>query len=755
VYSSATALSKRWLVLLLFILSVSGCLDKADVRPDDAAAAVAAGSWRDNNVAAAAAGPSAAQAAVAVPPAAESRQTKQAVEQIAGSIYRGDFKAAASKLEDVNAPVSARIAALGDVLSGYEALSDKRRLARLAELDEKLAELDKIRKEVADGNDVNDFSDVFSVVFAARELSEPNDKDKLLGDPFVRKMIDRSLVKAKEYESEGKWDEALSQCYTWMAAFNEDNEEYKEHRDRLREMYYIKESLTDNPCESRQQRFSGIKKEMFAQAIKVLDLYHIKILDYDEMAKVAIKRCAILGDVIAKADTFKADELIRTSGQIAGWQAGLNVYSDELKGSQLPLTKDKFLAMFENILKLNKNTLDLPEEIIVAFFAEASFDELDPYTNLVWPWQITEFEKSMTQEFTGIGIEINRTDGKLTVASLLPDTPASASGLDAEDVIEKVDGEATADMTLQCAVRKITGPAGTNVTLTVKHRNSETTEDIVITRAKIVVPTIRGWQRTDDGKWLYMIDPNEKIGYIRITNFAEKTSEQFESALDELEKQGMRALIVDLRYNTGGYLQSAVDICDKFISEGPIVSTRPRFGVRNSEVALRKGTHPNYPIVIIINGTSASASEIVAGALQDPMYRRALLVGSRSYGKGSVQTIFSFSGEKAQLKYTMAYYHLPSGQRVEGHYDAEKAGRKDWGIAPDITVDVKGDELKKLFDVQRDNDVLTKIGHDNRAAPMKRHSARELIDADPQLDVAVLAARTQLIAGWPPKASGN
>jgi carboxyl-terminal processing protease len=753
---SLKSLSKsRWFLLGLMVILLSGCIDEGESRPSKPAPATVVAA-ADSNAAIRSVTISNELPAKAIEPAdvkLAPAEVRRAIGDAAAAIYKGDFKTAALTLNEAGSSDNTKLAELRDVVKSYDVLTAKRDKARSNEYQKQLADLAKIRKSVADGNDVNDLSTVFTVVFAIRELSEPNDKNKILDDPFVKQMIEKSLARAKENEAKGKWDEALTQCYSWLSAFYEDNKDYKDQRDRLREMYYIKESLTDNPCESREDRFSGIKKQMFLQAIKVLDYYHVKILDYDAMGKAAIKRCSILGDVVAKADTFKAPSLKRDPNSIAAWEAALSGLADEFKDSQIPMNKDKFVALFDNVLRLNKTTIDLPDEIVIAFFSEASLSEIDPHTNLIWPWQITEFEKSMTQEFTGIGIEINKTDSKLTVASLLPDTPASASGLDAGDVIEKVDGELTAEMTLQCAVHKITGQAGTAVTLTIRHKSADKSENIAITRAKIVVPTVRGRQRTDAGKWLYFIDEKYKIGLIRITNFAETTNEQVEAAITELEKAGMRGLILDLRYNTGGYLQSAVDICDKFIDEGPIVSTRPRFGKYTSEVATKKKLHRDYPLVILINGGSASASEIVAGALQDPMYKRALLVGTRSYGKGSVQTIFGFSGDKAQLKYTMAYYHLPSGQRVESHYDAEKAGTKNWGIAPDVTVEIKGDEVKGMWEAQRDNDVLTKANHDASAEPLKRHSLQELLDSDPQLNVAVMVVKTELIAGRPQTAS--
>ena len=271
--------------------------------------------------------------------------------------------------------------------------------------------------------------------------------------------------------------------------------------------------------------------------------------------------------------------------------------------------------------------------------------------------------------------------------------------------------------------------------------------EITITRARIIVPTIRGWQRTETGKWLYMIDDADKIGYVRITpGFSERTADDFEKVLVQLEAKDLKGLILDLRFNSGGLLSSAIEVTDKFLEEGLIVSTRPRYWASSTYAMAKKGgTHPNYPLVILINSRSASASEIVAGALADKQHNRAILVGERTHGKGSVQGILSYPRGGAQLKYTMAYYHLPSGQRVESRDAMKKRGRDDWGVAPNIEVKLRSDELKKRFDVQRDNDVLVKADHDNGTVPLKRHIIEETIAADPQLAVGVLVIKSKLI----------
>jgi carboxyl-terminal processing protease len=353
----------------------------------------------------------------------------------------------------------------------------------------------------------------------------------------------------------------------------------------------------------------------------------------------------------------------------------------------------------------------------------------------------------MTQEFTGIGVEISKPTGKLTIGGLLPDAPAyNTTSIDAGDVIEKIDGEpVTKDMSLNCAISKITGPRGTKVVLTIRHEGSKETEDITIVRDKIVVPTVKGWLRTSDGKWRYLLDESNGLAYLRITNFTATTAPDMETILIGLERKGLNGLIIDLRFNTGGYLETAAAIVDMFIKSGPIVKSRQRWSVSsNQERAHSTGTHPNYPVVVLINGSSASASEIVAGALQDKRYKRATLVGSRTYGKGSVQVITPATGSGSQLKYTTAHYHLPSEQRVKNRYVMEKLGNKDWGIAADVKIKLTGSEIQKMIDVRRDNETLARAGTNNKA-DSKKHTAKETIDADPQIAVGLLVLKTKMI----------
>jgi carboxyl-terminal processing protease len=700
------------------------------------------------------------KAVIAAQPAAvevgKSESTESvAVDVVCELIYQGKFDAADKVVVE-----NSRLGRLAKIVDEYQDIKERRQLAGEAAYKEQLAELEKFQAEM-DSNDVNDVNDVLKMlglIAKAREYASDSQKEQLLSESFVEETFQRAIQKAAEFESKGKWLEAYTNCYSWLQVIDPNNKEYSKHADQLLDKAAIVASFQDSSCESRSERYAGVKKELFVWAIEALKRYYVNIIDYRQMATKAIGRCELLGDVMALSFSDISDSPDMASSnktseepfsppdseQLSAWSVGLAAILDEVEQSQMGVTRSKFIEIFDKVLTLNKVTAQLPKRVLVAQFSEAALSALDRYTVMVWPRQVQEFEKMMTNQFTGIGIEISKQKGLLTVASLLPDTPAYNSGLDAGDVIELVDGIQTKDMSLTCAVKTITGPPGTEVELTIKRSGEEKTKNITITRAKITVPTIRGWQRTAVGKRLYMLDEENKIGYVRITSFSGGTADALEKVLKELEAEGLKGLILDLRFNTGGLLDSAVAVTDKFIEEGLIVSTRPK-GLWTYLSARKGKTHPKYPLVVLINSYSASASEIVAGALADERHERAILVGERTHGKGSVQGITQLPEAGARLKYTMAYYHLPSGQRVESRDDMKKEGRSDWGVGPDIKIKLRNDEIRKMSQIQRENNVLVQASRDKNSAALKKHTVEETLAADPQLAVGVLVIKSKLI----------
>jgi carboxyl-terminal processing protease len=673
------------------------------------------------------------------------REEYSAAKSVCYDLLKDDFTSAEQKLNELTPIKGGWLSRLNDIVERYKLIDEQRLVSRQEAYEEQLTKLAELRDAPPDTNEANDISSVLVVVAKASNLAEPNEKKEFLNDPFVKQYIEKAIKHAAKYEVQGEWSEAYTECYALLTQIDEKNKDYSDYADELLEKILIKSSLQDSPCETRQQRYNGINRSMFIRALRVIDLSHVAMLDYKEMALKALQRCELLGEILLFDDTFAESDLSKPDPKaVSAWSAALQVVADEIGAFTTGISKDKFIAVFGKVLSFNIVTIKLPEEVIISHFADASLAAVDPHTNLIWPYYVRDFQKDMTHKFSGIGIEIRKEAGQLKTASLLPDTPAYRSGLDAGDIIEAVDGLSTEQMSLRCAVKKITGPKGTKVTLKVKHPNQEQSEEITIVRDNIIVPTIRGWQRTAAGKWRYFIDQDRKIGYVRVMSFVEKTADELENALRQLEEAGLKALILDLRFNTGGHLSSAVEISDKFVDEGIIVSTRPRYGVPIWETAHKKGTHPNYPLVILINEQSASASEIVAGALQDPVYRRATLVGTRTHGKGSVQTIIDYPGGGSQLKYTTAYYHLPSGQRVVNREDVEE-GSEDWGISPDVKIKIRPDELQEMFKVQRDNDILVKADHDTKADPLNKSTLEQTLKADPQLAIAALIIRVKLV----------
>ncbi len=329
----------------------------------------------------------------------------------------------------------------------------------------------------------------------------------------------------------------------------------------------------------------------------------------------------------------------------------------------------------------------------------------DPYSNYISPDELGQFTQVIEQEFGGIGIqvELDPVHHRLTVTSPLPGSPAHKAGIKAGDMILDIEGKTTNGMTLEDAVKLMKGPIGESVKVNVRHLDMKT-EQLTVTRAKIQLKTVLGDVYRPDGTWDFMLDKEKKIGYIRLTSFSRETTSELKKALDELVKQGMTALVLDLRNDPGGLLQAATDIADMFLEEGVIVSTKGRNTEPRVFEARKKGTYPNFPMAVLVNRYSASASEILSAALQD--HNRAVVVGERTWGKGSVQNVIQMEENKSALKLTTASYHRPSGKNIHRFKDALETD--EWGVMPNEGYAIKfsNDELVKYNDFRRHRDVL-------------------------------------------------
>jgi carboxyl-terminal processing protease len=325
------------------------------------------------------------------------------------------------------------------------------------------------------------------------------------------------------------------------------------------------------------------------------------------------------------------------------------------------------IELFTDVLSIVKKSYveEVDTKKLIYGAINGMLSSLDPHSSFMPPEMYREMKIDTKGSFGGLGIEITIKDGILTVISPIEDTPAFKAGIKPGDQILKIDDHWTKDMSIMDAVKRMRGPKGTKVTITVTREGFEKPRDFSMTRDIIQVKSVK-YKPLDDG-----------YAYVRVAQFQEKTDEDLAKALAQMKKDNngtIRGLVLDLRNDPGGLLDQAVKVADHFIADGLIVYTEGR--EKDSKMrfsATNDGKEPNYPMVVLINSGSASASEIVAGALQD--HKRAVIMGTQSFGKGSVQTIIPLSDDSG-LRLTTARYFTPSGRSIQAK-----------GITPDIIVE--------------------------------------------------------------------
>lgn len=368
----------------------------------------------------------------------------------------------------------------------------------------------------------------------------------------------------------------------------------------------------------------------------------------------------------------------------------------------------------------------------------------DPYTVFIPTAKLDDFNKSLRGEYVGIGASVRTEDGWMTIASPLEDSPAIHAGLMPGDRVVAIDGITTLDELLQDSIDRLTGEPGTVVIVTIGRGDREF--EVSITRRHITQRTVEGFARIGDG-WDFLIDPVNRIGYIRVTQFNAPTSEEFRSAIDAIAGSGgISALVIDLRFNPGGLFPAAIEIADLFLDSGIIVSTRGRVGEDETVYAVSEGTLGDFPLVVMVNRQSASASEIVAAALQGN--GRAKVVGERSFGKGSVQNVVSLPSGIGQIKITERHYFGP-GDKVIHRTDDSTV----WGVDPDpgFFSPMTNEQYNGMIRVRNERTVINGgAGSAPESAPTEPGALVEFCRAtllDPQLAVAVDAIEQRLATG--------
>ncbi len=330
--------------------------------------------------------------------------------------------------------------------------------------------------------------------------------------------------------------------------------------------------------------------------------------------------------------------------------------------------------------------------------------KLDPYSAYIGPEELKQFRSSVEAEFGGIGIQIGVDAGRLKVLSPLVGTPAYRAGIIAGDWIVEIDGDSTKGISIDDAVKRLKGEPGTKVTLSVISEGNSEKRTVDVPRERIHVETVLGDHRDGEDAWNFMLDAENRIGYIRLTAFSRDTARELQRVLQKLKAENARGLILDLRFNPGGLLSAAIEVADLFISQGRIVSTTGRNSPERAWDAKKNAVFENVPMVVLVNRYSASASEIVAACLQDN--GRAVIVGERTWGKGSVQNVIELEEGASALKLTTAAYRRPSGKNIHRFDPSDENG--EWGVVPDEGYELKldGTELANLVQDRRERDVV-------------------------------------------------
>ena len=644
--------------------------------------------------------------------------------------------------------------------------------------------------------------DDFAIDAAASAYGLADDKKAFRAEPWVDELIKKTVLKAEQYDKSEQWLRSL-RLYSDLASVEPANPLWKERlkavtrRVRLLALYTpenlkaLQESDAKDRDEARalleknekkdekdgakpkeekkpdlkvdndgfridwRETLRGVKRDMLWDALVDAKENYFRDTNYKKLGIGGLEgiRAVLTTKGLEKAFPNLADDARRA--------AFVRVIEDQLetmKAAKESSESTLLRSVLAHISSQNSQTVRLPEEVIWSEFADGAFAELDPFTGMIWPSDLEEFNKTTQGEFSGVGIQIQTDeDGSLKVVSPLEDSPAYKAGIKAGDVVTHINGKNAKGITLNQAVKTITGPKGTIVVLTVSSPGGKTKE-YTIKRETIKVASVKGWLHLPGGGWEYLVDPENKIAYLRMTNFTKDTAKELDRALNEIEARGGRGVILDLRYNPGGLLTAATDVSDKFLRRGDIVSTRPeRDNVNQQTVARAKpeDSDATLPMVILVNQYSASASEIVSGALKD--HSRALVVGERTFGKGSVQMLFPLSDRTAYLKLTTSHYYLPGGRCIHREETSQ-----EWGVDPDVTVEMTPEQMRAAIDARQELDIL----RDANAAPAEGEQEKikdvapkvqeevkqvadaaekkDLLSTDPQLSAAVLLLRLQL-----------
>ena len=709
------------------------------------------------------------------------------------AILRGDYEAGQAVIGQLlqSETPPEQIEQVNDWLDSYQNVVSSREQLRQQTFEwnieharEQLAEAKKLTEE---GQDQAARKRVYlALSFAGQAAAYTNDEQAFATSPLMQELRPKALAAAEEYARSERWMKALS-YYLMLARINDDDEEVKSLRERAGR--HARLELIYETSADVERRIKDVNADLLRRALRLIKESYYDQPDFKKMAEGA------LDNLVALCNTTKlykgsdaADDFDGIADPMAReyFLGKLETERQALK-SRVAYTYQDLIALYNTIEQENRKSISLPGGLLIIEFMEGVVGQLDDFTSIVWPADSTEFDKMMVGNFVGVGIQlgIDEISGRLKVVTPLENSPALEKGIQPGDLIIAVDGVSTKNWTTEKAVREITGDPGTKVTLTIYRTGKSEPIDFTLTRRPIELTSIRGVERIDAEHWNFMLDDQAGVAYIHQTNINPNSNDEFLGALSAAKDQGMQGLILDLRYNPGGLLETAVGTVSTFVRQGEVVKTDGRAEDAHTLPVTGKARFAELPLVVLVNEHSASASEILAGCLRD--HDRAMVLGERTFGKGSVQRVYGLDGQrglfhrqkpKARLKLTTAKYYLPNGESPHKDPDA-----KEWGVAPDWVLELTPKEAVKVLDRQRrafiihngdePEEEVDQETREQELAALKaeeegpedaeddllsdediellRSDPFEAPDADPQLQTALLHLRVKLAANvpWP------
>lgn len=605
---------------------------------------------------------------------------KKSVDQVA----KGDFRSATDTMQQV-----AGGGQLVERVRGWLADYQSKQAAR-KESDK--VEFEKYVRYAKERMERKEYNLALDKAFLAADVAE--DREAFLRSDWLQQLVNDALAKADELGKERKWRDAYH-IYSDLVLLYEREPRYQKLERQA--LTHLRLDTMFEEDKNWKERIEKVEWKDAEAALECIGLYYVEAPDFKKICESGLEQMLLLAESESAKKAFPG---LADADDLRDFKARVQENLDQVKAAANVDRRSCVERFRRAVQRINAETVKLPEELVVSELMRGALEPLDDFTSMIWPQEIDEFDKHTRGDFVGVGISIikNRLN-EIEVVTPLEDTPAFRHGIQAGDVIIKVDGEAIKDYSLNKVVSTITGVENTPVTLTVRRGEEELQFPLV--REKVKIQSVKGWERKPNGAWNHWVDEDNRIAYVRLVSFQRNTAEDLANVMSELEAKGVRGLVLDLRWNPGGLLDSAWQISSMFLHKGDnVVSTRGRNQSEDQRLDVPgEGPYSDVPLVVLVDESSASASEIVSGAIRDN--NRGIVIGERTFGKFSVQNLIPLSSSQAKLKLTTARYYIPSGVSLHREPTSEK-----WGVEPQVALRLARWERVNAWQKRRDADLL-------------------------------------------------